>query len=143
VPVSVLHTGHLVQPRLRGALLGRDGTKPQPRRPATLSDQDGHRHRVCHADPAGPQRNHQENRLPRRPGAHRSAGAPRHRRDRGPVLSYLSLWMFLAATCLLLTGYPVAFSLGGTAVLFPLIGSDMLAQIGLALPWEPLFHMAR
>ncbi len=58
-------------------------------------------------------------------------------------MDYLSLWMFVAAIALLLIGYPVAFSLGGTAVLFTLIGSDLLAQIGLALPWEPLFHMAR
>ncbi len=56
----------------------------------------------------------------------------------------LGMWMFAAAVGLLLIGYPVAFSLGGTAVLFTLIGSDMLPQVfGLDLPWEPVFRMAR
>jgi hypothetical protein len=31
----------------------------------------------------------------------------------------------------LLTGYPVAFALGATAVLFTLIGSDLLPTLGL------------
>ncbi len=51
----------------------------------------------------------------------------------------LGLWMFGAAIILLLVGYPVAFSLGGTAVLFTLIGSDLLPF----LPWEPAFRIAR
>jgi tripartite ATP-independent transporter DctM subunit len=56
----------------------------------------------------------------------------------------LGMWMFAAAVVLLLIGYPVAFSLGGTAVLFTLLGSDFLPQIvGLDLPWEPVFRMAR
>ncbi len=56
----------------------------------------------------------------------------------------LGLWMFAGAIVLLLVGYPVAFSLGGTAVLFTLIGSDFLDKyVGLALPWEPVFRVAR
>lgn len=52
--------------------------------------------------------------------------------------------MFAAAILLLLIGYPVAFSLGGTAVIFMLIGSDFIPMtIGLELPWEPVFRMAR
>ncbi len=51
--------------------------------------------------------------------------------------------MFGAALGLLLIGYPVAFSLGGTAVLFTLIGSDLLPSWGIALPWEPIFALAR
>jgi tripartite ATP-independent transporter DctM subunit len=58
-------------------------------------------------------------------------------------MAYLSLWMFGAAILLLLVGYPVAFSLGGTAVLFTLIGSDLLPSWGLTLPWEPVFPLAR
>ncbi|MEX2541493.1 MAG: TRAP transporter large permease subunit [Trueperaceae bacterium] len=54
-------------------------------------------------------------------------------------MEYISLWMFLAAVALLLIGFPVAFTLGGTAVLFTLIGSDLLGF----LPWEPVFRMAR
>lgn len=56
----------------------------------------------------------------------------------------LGMWMFAAAIVLLLVGYPVAFSLGGTAVLFTVFGSDFLPLvIGLDLPWEPAFRMAR
>ncbi|MFC3104398.1 TRAP transporter large permease [Salinisphaera aquimarina] len=51
--------------------------------------------------------------------------------------------MFAVAISLLLIGYPVAFTLGGTAVLFTLIGSDMVTHFGLTLPWEPVFRMAR
>ncbi len=58
-------------------------------------------------------------------------------------MEYLSLWMFGVAIVLLLIGYPVAFSLGGVAVLFALIGSDFLPSLGLALPWEPMFPLAR
>jgi tripartite ATP-independent transporter DctM subunit len=54
-------------------------------------------------------------------------------------VEFLSLWMFLAAIALLLVGFPVAFTLGGTAVLFTLIGSDLLGF----LPWEPIFRIAR
>ena len=49
-------------------------------------------------------------------------------------MEYLSFWMFGATIVLLLIGYPVAFSLGGTAVLFTLIGSDFLPNLGLDLP---------
>lgn len=58
-------------------------------------------------------------------------------------MEYLSLWMFVVAAALLMIGYPVAFSLGGTAVIFTLIGSDLLPTLGLDLPWEPIFRMAR
>ena len=54
-------------------------------------------------------------------------------------MDYLSMWMFAAAVVMLLIGYPVAFTLGGTAVLFTLIGSDFLSW----LPWEPMFRLAR
>ena len=53
----------------------------------------------------------------------------------------LGLWMFAAAVGLLLIGYPVAFSLGGTAVIFTLIGSDLLPNMGINLPWAPLFNL--
>lgn len=58
-------------------------------------------------------------------------------------MEYLAFYMFGAAIVLLLIGYPVAFSLGGTAVLFTLIGSDFLPDLGLHLPWEPMFRFAR
>ncbi|HRP48292.1 MAG TPA: TRAP transporter large permease subunit, partial [Trueperaceae bacterium] len=58
-------------------------------------------------------------------------------------MEYLAFYMFGAAVVLLLIGYPVAFSLGGTAVLFTMIGSDFLPGIGIDLPWEPLFRLAR
>ena len=54
-------------------------------------------------------------------------------------MEFLSLWMFAAAVVLLLIGFPVAFSLGGTAVIFTLVGSDLIPW----LPWEPLFRLAR
>jgi len=54
-------------------------------------------------------------------------------------MEFVSLWMFAAAIVLLLLGFPVAFSLGGTAVLFTVFTSDMLPW----LPWEPLFRLAR
>lgn len=34
----------------------------------------------------------------------------------------LGLWMFLGAFALIFTGYPVAFALAGTAIIFGLIG---------------------
>ncbi|HLQ86636.1 MAG TPA: TRAP transporter large permease subunit [Salinisphaeraceae bacterium] len=58
-------------------------------------------------------------------------------------MEYISLWMFLVAVIFLLIGFPVAFSLGGTAVLFAVFGSDMLTHMGFGLPWEPVFRMAR
>ncbi|HNQ98726.1 MAG TPA: TRAP transporter large permease subunit [Trueperaceae bacterium] len=58
-------------------------------------------------------------------------------------MEYLAFYMFGAAVVLLLIGFPVAFSLGGTAVLFTLIGSDYLPGLGIDLPWEPLFRFAR
>ncbi|MDZ7708537.1 MAG: TRAP transporter large permease subunit [Trueperaceae bacterium] len=54
-------------------------------------------------------------------------------------MEYVSLWMFAAAIGLLLIGFPVAFSLGGTAVLFTVFSSDLIPW----LPWEPLFRFAR
>ncbi|MCH8505804.1 MAG: TRAP transporter large permease subunit, partial [Ectothiorhodospiraceae bacterium] len=58
-------------------------------------------------------------------------------------MEYLALWMFLAVMLFMLTGYPVAFALGATAVLFTLIGSDMLPNIGISLPWDPMFRTTR
>lgn len=58
-------------------------------------------------------------------------------------MEYLAFYMFGAAVVLLLIGFPVAFSLGGTAFLFTLIGSDYLPGLGIDLPWEPLFRFAR
>lgn len=58
-------------------------------------------------------------------------------------MEYLALWMFPVLLLLLLTGYPVAFALGGTALLFILIGSDLLPGLGVMLPWEPAFRMIR
>ncbi|MDT3682504.1 MAG: TRAP transporter large permease subunit [Trueperaceae bacterium] len=58
-------------------------------------------------------------------------------------MEYLAFYMFGAAIVLLLVGYPVAFGLGGTAVLFTLIGSDFLPGLGLDLPWDPMFRVAR
>jgi tripartite ATP-independent transporter DctM subunit len=54
-------------------------------------------------------------------------------------MEFLPLWMFAAAIGLLLIGFPVAFSLGGTAILFTFLGSDLIGW----LPWEPLFRVAR
>ncbi len=56
----------------------------------------------------------------------------------------LGLAMFAAAIGLLLIGFPVAFSLGGVAFLFMLIGSDFLPQVvGIELPWAAEFRYAR
>ncbi len=56
----------------------------------------------------------------------------------------LGLWMFAGAVVLLLIGYPVAFSLGGTAVIFTLIGSDFVEKfLGFSWPWHPIFSVAR
>jgi tripartite ATP-independent transporter DctM subunit len=55
----------------------------------------------------------------------------------------LPLGMFGMLLALLLTGYPVAFALAGTGLFFTLIGSDWLPGLGLSLPWEPLFRVAR
>lgn len=57
-------------------------------------------------------------------------------------MSWLAPCMFAALLLLMLTGYPVAFTLGATAVLFALLGSDLLPGLGLALPWEPVFRAA-
>jgi tripartite ATP-independent transporter DctM subunit len=56
----------------------------------------------------------------------------------------LGLAMFAAAVGLLLVGFPVAFSLGGTAVIFMLIGSDFVPSVlGIGLPWDPEFRFTR
>lgn len=39
--------------------------------------------------------------------------------------SYMALWMFLAVFIVLLSGYPVAFALSGTALLFALLGLQL------------------
>lgn len=55
-----------------------------------------------------------------------------------------ALTMFAVLLLLLLTGYPVAFALGATAVLFTLIGSDLIPTVlGIGLPWEPEFRVTR
>jgi tripartite ATP-independent transporter DctM subunit len=56
----------------------------------------------------------------------------------------LGMLMFAAALGLLLVGFPVAFTLGGTALLFMLIGSDFLPVVmGIDLPWDPEFRYTR
>jgi tripartite ATP-independent transporter DctM subunit len=56
----------------------------------------------------------------------------------------LGMAMFAAAIGLLLLGFPVAFSLGGVAFLFTLLGSDLLpSMFDIALPWESEFRVAR
>jgi tripartite ATP-independent transporter DctM subunit len=56
----------------------------------------------------------------------------------------LGLAMFAGAIGLLLVGFPVAFSLGGVAVLFTLIGSDLTSVLwGIDLPWAHEFSLAR
>lgn len=57
----------------------------------------------------------------------------------------LAIYMFVSAMVILLMGYPVAFSLGGTAFLFTVLGSDLLPNaLGLDIfPWEPVFRLAR
>ncbi len=58
-------------------------------------------------------------------------------------MDYIALWMFVCLLLFMLSGYPVAFSLGATAVLFTLIGSDFLPNLGLSLPWDPMFRFVR
>lgn len=41
------------------------------------------------------------------------------------MLEYLGLWMFLGALLLIFTGYPVAFALGGSGILFALMGAGL------------------
>lgn len=51
--------------------------------------------------------------------------------------SYMALWMFLAVFIVLLSGYPVAFVLSGTALLFALLGLQLEtfdADFLMALP---------
>lgn len=56
----------------------------------------------------------------------------------------LGMAMFAAAIGLLLVGFPVAFSLGGVAFLFMLIGSDFIPQVwGIDLPWAAEFRYNR
>lgn len=55
----------------------------------------------------------------------------------------MTLWplaMLPVLLLLMLSGYPAAFALGATAVLFTLLASDLLPAIGLGLPWQPVFH---
>lgn len=59
------------------------------------------------------------------------------------LVELMPLAMFAVLLLLLLTGYPVAFALAGTGLLFTVLGSDWLPSLGLALPWEPLFRVAR
>jgi len=56
----------------------------------------------------------------------------------------LGLWMFAVVVGLLLVGFPVAFTLGGTAVLFTLLGSNFTeVYLGFSLPWDAAFNVAR
>lgn len=41
------------------------------------------------------------------------------------MLEYLGLWMFLGALLLIFTGYPVAFALGGSGIVFAMIGAAL------------------
>ena len=59
------------------------------------------------------------------------------------IYELLPLAMFAVLLVFLLSGYPVAFALAGTGLLFTLIASDWLPGLGIALPWEPLFRVAR
>lgn len=59
------------------------------------------------------------------------------------MMEFLPLGMFVVLLMFLLSGYPVAFGLAGTSLVFILIGSDWLPSLGLALPWEPSFRLAR
>jgi len=47
----------------------------------------------------------------------------------------IALAMFPVLLVLLLTGYPVAFALAGTALGFAVLFSDLLPVAGIALPW--------
>lgn len=58
-------------------------------------------------------------------------------------MEFLPLGMFVVLLLFLLSGYPVAFGLAGSALVFILIGSDLLPSLGLVLPWEPSFRLAR
>ncbi|MEX0385960.1 TRAP transporter large permease [Spiribacter onubensis] len=59
------------------------------------------------------------------------------------LVELMPLAMFAVLLLLLLTGYPVAFALAGTGLLFTVLGSDWLPSLGLTLPWEPVFRVAR
>ncbi|WP_290647788.1 TRAP transporter large permease subunit [Aquisalimonas sp.] len=58
-------------------------------------------------------------------------------------MEYVAFWMFAVLLIFILIGYPVAFALGGTAVLFTLLFSDLLPNLGLALPWDSAFSARR
>ncbi|HIX61741.1 MAG TPA: TRAP transporter large permease subunit, partial [Candidatus Halomonas stercoripullorum] len=51
------------------------------------------------------------------------------------LLQFMPLFLFLAICCVLMLGYPVAFALGGTALIFAGLGHLML-QMGLPVPFE-------
>ncbi len=58
-------------------------------------------------------------------------------------MELLPLGMFVVLLLFLISGYPVAFGLAGTALVFILIGSDLLPSWGVPLPWEPSFRLVR
>ncbi|MCC5858537.1 MAG: TRAP transporter large permease subunit [Ectothiorhodospiraceae bacterium] len=59
-------------------------------------------------------------------------------------MEFLAFWMFAVLMIFLLSGYPVAFALGGTAVLFTVLFSDLLPTLGLLeFPWDPQFRIRR
>src|SRR5690606_28762297 len=75
--------------------------------------------------------------------AHRLARSAGLRARDGAGLM-LGLWMFAVVVVLLLIGFPVAFTLGGTAVLFTLLGSNFTeVYLGFSLPWDAAFNVAR
>src|SRR5690606_30293994 len=171
VPGAVRRARDPLQPALRAQVVADAGDEPEPRRAAALPDQGRHRRRVRDADPAGAVGDDPQRRLPlgrerlrQRPrvaaGAHRGrrhggrrqrAGGVAHRLARSAGLRardgaglMLGLWMFAVVVVLLLIGFPVAFTLGGTAVLFTLLGSNFTeVYLGFSLPWDAAFNVAR
>src|SRR5690606_3197860 len=158
-----------LQRALRAALVADARDEPEPGRAAALPHKDRDRRRVRDADPPGGLGDDPQRRLPRRREGLRqrpreSSGADRGRRHRrrrqrpggraqrlgryrrageGARLM-LGLWMFAVVVVLLLVGFPVAFTLGGTAVLFTLLGSNFTeVYLGFALPWDPAFNVSR
>jgi tripartite ATP-independent transporter DctM subunit len=58
-------------------------------------------------------------------------------------MEMIGFGMFALLLLLLLSGYPVAFALAGTALIYTVLFSDMLPAWGLSLPWDPVFRTTR